>query len=534
MALSGDPGAPDWQWAGTREDATGAPVVAVIGAGMSGLLAAHRLGQAGVPYVVLEKNTDIGGTWLENAYPGCRVDVPSHLYSYSFAADHDWPQHFSAQPEILEYFRGFADRSGVREHIRFGTEVESATWSEAAGSWTLLLRGADGARWELTVRAVISAVGQLNRPSRPRITGADSFRGHLFHSARWDHSVDLAGKRVAVVGTGASALQIVPAIADEVAELAVYQRSAPWLVDTPHYTRELPEGMAWLLRHLPGYGTWYRFWLFCQYVEGSLPYIQADPAWTDTQRSVSALNDRLRELRTRSLLQQAGDDAELAAKVVPDHPPGAKRMLRDDGSWIRTLRQDHVDLVTDRIERFTERGIATASGEREFDVIVYATGFEASRFLTPMTVTGRDGRDLHEHWEGDARAYLGIQIPGFPNFFCLYGPNTNIVVNGSIVFFSECAVHYVLGCLRPLLQDGHHAVDCDRDAHDAFNRRIDEGNAQMAWGAADVDSWYRNSTGRISQNWPFSLLEYWRLTRTPQDSALVLDRQPNPTEKRTI
>ncbi|MGW6456551.1 flavin-containing monooxygenase [Streptomyces sp. NPDC055078] len=523
LVLGGDPGAPDWTTAEIAADTAAGPVVAVIGAGMSGLLAAHRLRQAGVDCVVLEKNEDVGGTWLENSYPGCRVDVPNHLYSYSFAGKDDWKQYYSSQPVLLDYFRGFADRTGVRESIRFGTEVVSATWSEASGDWTLVLRTAAGEESDLRVRAVISAVGQLNRPKYPRIKGMSDYTGHAFHSARWDHSVDLAGKRVAVVGTGASALQIVPAIAGQVAELAVFQRTAPWLAPSAEYLQDIPDGLGWLLQHVPGYSAWYRQWLFCLYVEGALAYITVDPDWNPKDRSVSELNDMLRKVRTQHLAAQAGDDPELLAKLVPGYAPGAKRMLRDDGTWVRTLRRDNVDLVTDPIQRFTERGIETSAGEREFDVIVYASGFDASNFLAPMSVRGRDGLELHEQWGGDARAHLGITVPGFPNFFCVYGPNTNIVVNGSIIFFSECAVHYILGCLRLLLEGGHHALEIAKDVHDAYNQRVDEGNSRMVWGASTVNSWYRNDLGRVSQNWPFSLLEYWQLTRSPNPGDFIFD-----------
>lgn len=490
--------------------------VAVVGAGMSGLLTAYRLQQAGVPYVVLEKNADVGGTWLENLYPGCRVDVTNHLYSYSFVPKDDWPQHFSTQDVLLDYFRDFADEFGLRKHIRFETEVLSAEYSDERATWTLRLRTPGGEEETLECQAVVSAVGQLNRPSYPSIEGAESFAGPTFHSARWDHDVDLAGKRVAVIGTGCSAAQFIPIIAEQVAHLDVFQRTANWFAPTPDYHEEVALGLQWLFRHVPYYSQWHRFWLFCVYAEGMLPATEVDPEWPQQGRSVSAANDEMRALLTEYIEAQFPDDPVLREKVVPTYPPAAKRMIRDNGVWAATLKRDNVDLVTEDIERITPQGIVTKDGqERPADVLIYATGFTASHFLTPMKVKGRGGVDLHEQWNGDARAYMGIALPSFPNFFLLYGPNTNIVVNGSIIFFSECEVNYVLGCLRLLLEGKHRAMDVKKDAHDAYNVRIDEGNRRRTWGASTVNSWYKNANGRVSQNWPFTLLEYWQQTQEP-------------------
>jgi 4-hydroxyacetophenone monooxygenase len=497
--------------------------VAVIGAGMSGLLAAHRLAQAGVPFVVIEKNDDVGGTWYENSYPGCRVDVPNHFYSYSFLQREDWPQHFSTQGVLLDYFRRCADEFDLRDSIRFSTEVQSATFDDDERVWHLALRLPDGSEETIEVNAVVSAVGQLNRPLFPDIEGRDRFEGPAFHSAQWRHDVDLTGKRVAVIGTGASAVQLVPAIAETVGELSVFQRTPPWLVPTPDYHDEVAPELLWLFRHVPGYAEWYRFWLFWRNAEGMLPMVTVDPTWTDNEASVSAPNEMLRQLLVGYLQVEFADRPDLLEKVTPDYPPSSKRVIRDNGIWARTLKRDNVELVTEGIEAITPKGIRTVDGhEHEVDVIIYGTGFQASRFLTPMQVVGRGGVDLHERWHGDARAYLGITIPGFPNLFCLYGPNTNIVINGSIIYFSECEVSYVLGCIELLLRSGKKALDCRDDVHDAFNKRIDEGNLQRAWGVATVNSWYRNATGRSAQNWPFTLLEYWQETRQPEPSDYEL------------
>jgi 4-hydroxyacetophenone monooxygenase len=506
--------APGWR---AREIAPDVPFdVVVIGAGMSGLLAAHRLRQAGIPFVVVDKNDDVGGTWYENTYPGCRVDNPNHNYSYSFAQRHDWPYHFSTQDVLLDYFRRCADVFGLREHIRFRTEVLSAEWSDATRRWTVRVRTPDGREDAIHANAVISAVGQLNRPSYPDIPGRESFAGPAFHSARWDHDVDLRGKRVAVIGTGASAVQFIPEIAPSAAQLLVFQRTPPWLAPTPDYHAEVSPAMCWLYAHVPSYSEWNRFWIFWRMGDGVLPGVTVDPEWDPSSGSVSMMNEMLRTLLSEYIRSEFADRPDLLEHVLPGYPPGAKRMLRDNGVWARALKRENVQLVTDKIVEITPRGIVTADGEEHaVDVIVYGTGFQASKFLTPMKVRGRGGVDLHEQWGGDARAYLGITVPGFPNLFCLYGPNTNIVINGSIVYFSECGVRYILGCLRLLLEGGHAALEVRRDVHDAYNESVDAENARMAWGASDVNSWYKNEHGKVTQNWPFTLLEYWQRTIRP-------------------
>jgi 4-hydroxyacetophenone monooxygenase len=487
--------------------------VAIIGAGMSGLLMAHRLRQAGVPFVIFEKNADVGGTWLENTYPGCRVDNPNHNYSYAFAQRHDWPLHFSTQEVLLDYFRRCAEIFELRDHIRFSTEVLSAGWSDETLRWSIVVRDADGREEVFDANAVVSAVGQLNRPSFPDIPGRASFAGAAFHSARWAHDESLSGKRVAVIGTGASAVQFIPEIAPTVDELLVFQRTPPWLAPTPDYHDEVSRGLQWLYAHLPSYSEWNRFWIFWRMGDGALEGVRVDESWEPKGAAVSATNDMLRMVLTAYLGIEFADAPDLLPGVVPAYPPGAKRMLRDNGVWARAIKRENVQLVTDAISEITPRGIVTADGrEHEVDVIIYGTGFQASRFLTPMEVHGHGGLDLHEQWGGDARAYLGVTIPGFPNLFCLYGPNTNIVINGSIVYFSECGVRYIMGLLEQVLAGGHRAIEVRKDVHDEFNERVDAENRKMAWGWSDVNSWYKNEHGHVAQNWPFTLLEYWQRT----------------------
>jgi 4-hydroxyacetophenone monooxygenase len=417
---------------------------------------------------------------------------------------------------LLDYFRQCTDAFGVRERIRFGTEVLAASWSDETCRWTVQVRRPDGTEETLGADVVISAVGQLNRPLHPDIEGLDRFAGPAFHSARWDHDVDLTGKRVAVIGTGASAVQFAPEIAERADHLTVFQRTPPWLIPTPDYHEPVHPGLRWLYEHVPAYSEWNRFWIFWRMGDGALAGVHVDPAWNAETGSVSIENEMVKLLLTEYLRAELADRPDLFERVLPTYPPGAKRLLRDNGVWPAMLKRDDVTLVTDAISHVTETGVVTADGtEHQADVVVFGTGFQASAFLTPMTVTGVGGVDLHERWGGDATAYLGITVPDFPNFFCLYGPNTNIVINGSIIYFSECGVRYILGCLRVLLRTGHRAMAVRHDVHDAFAAAVDDANRLMSWGASDVNSWYKNANGRVTQNWPFTLLEYWQRTLAP-------------------
>ena len=496
--------------------------VIIIGAGMSGILAAHRLKEAGISFTVIEKNASIGGTWFENTYPGCRVDTPNHVYSYSFKP-RDWPKYYSPQNVLLKYFNQCADEFGIRPHIRFNTSVESAELDEKTYTWRVRVKSVDGASQTLEAQAVISAVGQLNRPRFPDIEGRETFKGLSFHSARWKHGHDLTDKRIAVIGTGASAFQFVPEIAKQASEVFVFQRTPNWIAIEPVYHDDIPEGKHWLLNRVPFYAKWFRLFRFWHVAEGVLAWVKKDASWTDQAHSISATNDELRAQFTKGMKSIVGDDTDLLQKCIPTYPPAGKRMLVDNGTWLKTLKRDNVHLVTDPIARIIETGVATKSGETyEVDMLIYATGFYPSRMLWPMKIKGLGGIDLQEHWDGNPRAYLGMAIPKFPNLFCMYGPNTNIVANGSIIFFSECEMRYILGCIKLLLETGSAALDCKQSIHDTYNQWIDEGNLQMAWGASNVRSWYKNSQGRVTQNWPFTLLEFWKRTQAPKKSDYTL------------
>ncbi len=488
--------------------------VLVIGAGMSGLLAAIRLQEAGVSYEIVEKNDGVGGTWLENRYPGCRVDIANHFYCYSFAPN-DWSEFFSQRAELHEYFERCARDYGVREHIRFRTEVLGARFDEARSLWHVRLRGADGAEETIQVNAVISAVGQLNRPRIPEIDGLDSFAGPYFHSARWQPQHRLAGRRVAVVGSGASALQLVPEVAKEAAELRVFQRSPAWMFPNPSYHAKVDEGARWLLSHLPYYARWFRFLLFWPGSDGLLPSLVIDPAWPHAERAVNHVNDQMRVLFTDAMRAQIDDDPELLEKVIPRYPPFGKRMLQDDGSWLRALQRENVELVTEAIREIEPDAIVTGDGRRHpADVIVFATGFHANKFLWPMEIVGRGGVVLSEQWGEDPSAYLGITAPGFPNLFSLYGPATNLAHAGSIIFHSECQVRYVEDCLRELIERGAAAMECRQEVHDAYRERLQRELSRMVWSHPGMTSWYKNRHGRVTTTSPWRLVDYWRWTRS--------------------
>jgi 4-hydroxyacetophenone monooxygenase len=354
--------------------------VVVIGCGESGLLAGIRLKEAGIPFTIVEKNAGVGGTWYENTYPGARVDVGNHFYCYSFEPSDHWTRFFAEAPELQAYFQGVLDRHDIGRHVRWETEVTGARWDEATATWTVAMRGRDGTESTLTADAVISAVGQLNRPRIPEIAGQQDFSGPSFHSARWDHSVDLHGKRVALIGAGASGFQIAPAIADDVEHLTVFQRTAQWMFPNPNYHAEVGPGVRWALRHLPFYGRWYRFLLFWPGCDKGLQAARVDPDYPDPQRAVSQINEITRLMFTEWITSQVRDDEELLDKVVPDYPATGKRTLQDNGRWLRTLTRDDVELVRTPIARIETDAVVTEDGVRHpADVIAYATGFEANK-----------------------------------------------------------------------------------------------------------------------------------------------------------
>jgi 4-hydroxyacetophenone monooxygenase len=492
--------------------------VLIVGAGVCGLALAIQLEKLGVEYCVVEKNPEVGGTWYENRYPGCGVDTPNHAYSYSFAPN-SWPQYFSPRSDIQAYLERCAEQFGVRRRIRFDTELVGASWDEGSRHWVATLRSTaaqKNSEERVEAAVLISAIGQLNLPAIPEIDGSESFAGPLFHSARWPESLDLVGKRVAVLGTGASSMQLVPTIADEVAELTVYQRSPQWVRPVGDYHRRVSPGTQWLLDHVPFYGTWFRFTLFWRFGDSLLPFLQKDPEWPHPERSLNSGNDRHRVELEEFIRSELADSPKLISQCTPSYPPYGKRILIDNG-WFRTLLKPNVNLVSESVVRIEEDAIVTADGERRpADVIVMATGFQITDMAARLGIRGRNGLDLAEAWaDENPTAFLGISVPGFPNFFCMYGPNTNLGHGGSLMFHGECQARYIAGCIVEMIESDIAAIDCKREAHDDYVRRVDEAHEKMIWTHPGMSTWYRNRHGRVVSTSPWRLVDYWAMTHDP-------------------
>ena len=468
--------------------------VAIIGTGFGGLAAAVRLKQAGFADLVLfEKSSDVGGVWRENTYPGAACDVASHLYSLSFAPKADWSRRFAPQAEIHQYLRDVARDFDVLRHIRFDTEVLAAAFDEGSGTWRLTLAG--GGQHEADV--LIAATGQLSRPSTPAIPGLDRFEGRLFHSARWDHDHDLTGERVAVLGTGASAIQFVPAIAPQVASLTVFQRSAPYVLPKPDGPYDATSRRAY--GRIPGLLRLSRERIYLTNELRSLGF-NTEPRLLFAHRA-----------RFRRHLREVVPDPDLRRKLTPTDPMGCKRILMSN-DWYQALQLPQVEVVTDRIAEVRPHSVVTVDGtERPVDTIVLGTGFAATEFLAPMRITGRDGRDLHEQWKDGASAHLGTVVPGFPNLFVLYGPNTNLGHN-SILVMLEAQIGWVVQAVRALAQGRARWLDVRRVMADAFDAWVQERVGHTVF-AGGCHSWYLTASGRNTQNWPASTLTFRRRLR---------------------
>jgi len=497
--------------------------VVVIGCGESGLLAGIRLKEAGIPFTIVEKNAGVGGTWYQNSYPGARVDVGNHFYCYSFEPTDHWTHFFAEQPELQAYFQGVMDKYDIAPHVLWESEVTEASWNDADATWRVRVLGRDGQTTELTARAVISAVGQLDRPHVPLIDGQDDFAGPAFHSSQWDHSVDLRGKKVAMIGAGASGFQIAPTIAPDVNRLTVFQRTAQWMFPNPNYHERVGPGVQWALRHLPFYGRWYRFLIFWPGCDKGLDAARVDPDYPDQQKAVSEINEITRIMFTEWITSQVADDPELAAKVVPDYPATGKRTLQDNGSWLKTLTRDNVELVRTGIDHIEADAIITEDGARyPADIIVYATGFEHTKMLWPITVRGRDGEILAERWGERPSAYLGITIPGYPNFFCMNGPGTWLASGGSLIFHSECQMRYISECLELLIEGGHATMEPTVEKTADWHARSQAEMAKMVWSQPTIKhSFFKNSFGEIHTLSPWRLVDYWTWTREPDPKDFV-------------
>jgi 4-hydroxyacetophenone monooxygenase len=500
----------------------------VIGAGVSGLAVTKRFRDAGVPFTVLERNREVGGTWFENGYPGCGVDTPSYLYSFSFAR-RAWNRYFARQPEVAAYMSSVADEFDLRSSIVFGAEVVRAEYDEDAAMWTVTARGPDGREIAYTATILVSAVGLFNPPKVPTLPGADEFDGAAFHSARWPAGLVLSGKRVAVVGTGASAMQIVPAISAGPTEVTVFQRTPQWIAPMEKYFDDVSGDVHWLMDHVPYYHEWYRFrlvWLWNDKVHAGL---RMDPEWTGSPAAVNRVNDRNRQYLTAYIEQQLDGFPELLGKSVPQYPPFAKRMLLDNG-WYRALKRPNVSLVDETVVALERDGVVTTSGARHpADVVVYATGFETDRYLHPIEVTGRGGAVLAKAWnETDPRAFLGMTVPGFPNLFLMYGPNTN-PPGGSYIYIAECQSHYIASLAATMRARGIASVDCRDERYEAYTSEVDAAAAELLWSHPGVESYYKNAFGRVVTNSPWRVVDYWHMTRQPDLADYVVEHKRTTT-----
>ena len=500
-------------------------VVGVVGAGQAGLAMARALRQLGIDFVMFEKSDKVGGTWRWNTYPGCRLDTSTLAYSFSFFQKPDWNHYFAPREALEDYFRDFAERERLLDSVRFNTDVVRATWDEDRAQWELVARDVrSGEESTVRVHALISAVGVLNQPKIPAFDGLERYRGETVHSAEWQPGVEYRGKRVNVIGTGASAYQIAPAIADDVESLAIFQRSAPWILPAPLYQAEVGEERRWLMDNVPTYHRWLRLWEFWHSTIGKYALTRVDPQWS-SEGSVSEPNQRFRDALVANIRSQYVGHEHLVDAVLPRYPVGVKRMLRDNGAWARTLQQPHTTLVTEAIESFDEEGIRTVGGDYyPADLTIFATGFYGTHYLGTIDVRGHDGRSLSEFWGDEARAHKGVTVPGFPNLFCLGGPNTGLVAIGSQTFMTECAIHYVTECLRLLLETGAPTIEPTQEAYRGYVDWIEEGNRSMVWAAVPEMSWYRNASGTNTVVWPYPLLTYYELTRTVDEKDMVVSR----------
>lgn len=474
---------------------------AIIGTGFAGLAAAVRLKQAGVDeLVIFERGDSVGGVWRANDYPGATSDVAAHFYSLSFAPNPDWSREFAPQAEILDYLRRCAREHDLERHIRFGTEIATATYDEGDSTWRLTTTDGELA----TADVLVAACGQLSRPAIPPTPGLDTFDGRAFHSAEWDHHHDLAGRRVAVVGTGASAIQFVPLIAPAVERLTVFQRDAEYVVPKPDFAHA-----GWqnrLLRRVPAvqralYGLWWGF--------GEI----LNPGLTVNRPGVRRIPARVFRLAFELNLRLGVRDAATRRALRPDYDIGCRRILTSN-AYYPTFRRDDLELVTDGIERVTPEGIVTTGGRTvEVDTIIFATGFRSDGFVAPIEVTGRDALRLSDAWRDGPSAYLGMTVPRFPNLFLCYGPNTNLG-GGSVVYMLERQAEYIAQAVVALRRLGAAALDVRADVHERFDRETQTRLADSVWASGGCRSWYRDASGRVTNNWPGLMGEYARRTKT--------------------
>ena len=465
--------------------------IVIVGAGFAGIGMAIRLKQEGIhSFTIFEAGDDIGGTWRDNTYPGCACDIPSHMYSYSFELWSEWPQSYSHQPDILQYLKHCVSQHGLEEHIQYNTRVVDFQFEENTGIWHVSTQ--DGTQHK--ARAVIAGLGPLNKPSFPDIPGREKFTGPSFHSSEWRHDVELKDKRVAVIGTGASAIQIIPAIAPKVKELSVFQRTPPWVV--PRHSKVYPSWLKSMFRNLPFLQRIFRWFLYAVLEFRAVGFV------------VTPWLMRLASLLGRYNMRKAIKDPELREKVTPKYTMGCKRVLVSD-NYFPALARDNVSVIDNGVQEIRENAIVCKDGkEYPVDVLIYATGFKVYDFLGPITVTGRDRMDLRSIWRTGQKSYYGIHASGFPNFFFLVGPNTGLG-HHALVFMMEVQMNHVVRCIRYMRKHHLKLLDVKESAQEAFVDRTQKRMQKTVWLQGGCQSWYLDEQGRNFTLWPGFTMEYW-------------------------
>ncbi len=499
--------------------------VAVIGTGISGLNVAVQLKRAGIPFVVFEKNPEVGGSWYENRYPGARVDTASRGYTHLFSYDYPFPHAYCPRDENLKYFKFVADEFEIREHISFNTEVKAMTWNDTSKLWQLDSEGPLGSQ-SFECNAVITCVGFLSRPQLPNIEGMESFEGTACHTARWPKGFDVAGKRVAVVGSAASGYQTTPVIAESAAQTTLFQRTPNWCFEDLSYVDELPEQALWLERNFPYYSNFVRFRIAALMNPVIATAAKVDPNFDDPH-AVSAGNKAMRDMCLAFIERKLGSRPDLMKKMTPSFPPGSSRPIRidSDDSVFDALLKDNVSLITDPIEKITPKGIVAGGTEHEVDAIVYATGFKANDYLWPMEVRGRDGIRIEQMWAKDGpRAYLGAMVPEFPNLFMCYGPNSNNFGGFTVVDLLELIAQFALRSIAGLIENGKSSVEVTEEGFWQFASILDDEEKLKIYMDPRANNYYQHN-GRSAVNGPIDIRRMWRWMNDPAGNP------PSETDK---
>lgn len=497
--------------------------MAIIGAGIAGIAVALAAAEEGVKYTIFDRNAEVGGTWLTTTYPGIGVDTPSAYYSLSREVNPDWSSYYPIGAEYQAYLVGLADKHDLRRHIRFGTEVEALWWDEQCQQWQIHSRAADGTVSFDYASVVVTAAGYLNRPRFPDVKGRGTFGGVSVHSAHWDHTLDLTGKRVAVIGAGCTAVQIVDACVEQVEHLTVFQRQPHWVAPRKRLTDEVPEHRRYLGRVLPFYTKWHRLKSYWGTADNNYPIILQDPEWSQTHLSISAANDVLLQMCLDYIDRTFGAGTELARKVTPDFAPYGKRIIRDPGGYYTALTRDHVDVEASEPAEVNADGIVTADGRQiDLDVIIYATGYHLD-FLSTVDIRGRDGKTLTEEWGESPRAYRGGTVAGFPNLFITSAPNYSPGHGAGANFSMEVLAHYILECLQLMALRGATTIEVSQRAYEDYVADVDEAMQRTVWcHTPNAHTYYRSESGRVVVATPYRLVDLWQQHRAPIEEDFIL------------